>query len=65
MLQVITTEERGRSVITDSPFNNGQFVCEYAGELVDKKEAVKREKSYPKEKGSYMFFFEYNGKKLW
>ena len=59
------TEEMGRSVVTDFPFSKGQFICEYSGELVDNKEAIKREKGYTEENGSFMFFFEYNGKKMW
>lgn len=61
----IITNEKGRGVVTDIDLKRGQFVCEYAGELIQRKEAIQRDKSYPEEKGSYMFFFKHCGEKLW
>ena len=64
--KIVRTKEKGRGVVADRPFFNGQFICEYAGELLmDIKEARRREKEYPEEKGSFMFFFQYDGKKMW
>ena len=37
----------------------------YKGQLIGKEEAEKWEKDYPKSAGSFMFFFEHNGKSLW
>ena len=61
----MTGEERGRTVIANSTFKHGQFVCEYAGKLLERKTALKLEKEYPEEMGSYMFYFEHRGKKKW
>lgn len=41
----------------------GSFVCEYAGDLIDRREAERRDIIYEvKNKGSYMFYFNFNNK---
>lgn len=41
----------------------GSFICEYAGDLIDRREAEKRNLIYDKRsKGSYMFYFNFNNK---
>ena len=45
---------------------SGSFILEYAGELISKKEADKREMYYSKVNyGSYMFYFRYENRDLW
>ena len=63
--QVIATQEKGRGVITDKPFLEGDFLCEYCGDVIDLKEATKREDGRSEDKGCFMFYFEHDGKKLW
>lgn len=41
----------------------GSFICEYAGDLIDRREAERRDVIYElKQKGSYMFYFNWNNK---
>ncbi|KAF6029874.1 SETD8 [Bugula neritina] len=46
------------------PFKKGDFVVEYAGDLVELKEAKFREETYQKDIscGCYMYFFSHRGK---
>ena len=47
-------------------FEKGSFLLEYKGKLILKEEAERREKEYEKRrKGSYMFFFIFEGKAMW
>jgi len=44
---------------------NGEYLCEYSGELVTKEEAIKREAEYSRKgNGCYMFFFKGGQKEL-
>lgn len=45
----------------------GQFVCEYAGELIDYETAKEREKFYEgkTEFGCYMYYFSFKNKTFW
>ena len=54
-------------MITTQPFEKGGFICEYAGELIDAKEAHCREELYEKDAaaGSYLYYFDDQNKKLW
>lgn len=39
------------------------FICEYAGDLIDRREAERRDIIYDlRDKGSYMFYFNWNNK---
>jgi len=50
-------------VITSRPFQKGEFVVEYAGELItDAGEAERRELECG---GTFMLYFEYKSKSLW
>jgi len=64
-LEIRVLEEKGRGVFSSKKFNKGDFVCEYAGELIDVQEARMREAEYEEtpEVGSYMYFFEFKSKK--
>ena len=45
----------------------GDFVVEYAGELIEHSTAEERENEYGMDvsKGCYMYFFKKNGKRYW
>ena len=64
-LEIKVLEDKGRGIFTSRDFKNGHIVCEYAGELIDIKEARERESKYEEtpEVGSYMYFFQYNNQK--
>ncbi|CAH0758615.1 unnamed protein product [Diatraea saccharalis] len=60
-LQVAYFEEKGRGIIATRPFGRGQFVVEYAGELVGVAEARHRERLYAQDPnaGCYMYYFRH------
>lgn len=60
-LIVKNIENKGRAIFTTRLFHKGDFICEYAGELISYTEAKKREKLYSEDEtiGCYMFFFEH------
>ena len=55
----------GRGVASTRTFQQGEFVCEYAGDLISEEEAKEREFLYQKDSRSYMYFFTYKSPKLW
>lgn len=57
-------EVKGRfGVFVKRKITKGTFVCEYAGDLIDRREAERRDLIYElKQKGSYMFYFNWNNK---
>lgn len=57
-------ELKGRfGVFAKSNISKGSFICEYAGDLIDRKEAERRDIIYEKNrKGSYMFYFNWSNK---
>ena len=65
----MTIKERGRGVIAVRGFTKGEYVCEYAGELVTHAEGKKRDKVYGKDSAtahlSYLYYFEHQNKKWW
>ena len=60
-------EGKGRGIFTKRHFSRGEFVCEYAGELIDHDTAKEREKFYEgkMEFGCYMYYFTFKNKKFW
>ncbi|KAM3963944.1 SET domain containing 8 [Aphomia sociella] len=60
-LQVAYFDGKGRGVIATRPFGRGQFVVEYAGELVGVAEARVREYQYAQDPnaGCYMYYFRH------
>ena len=62
---MIKIEGKGRGVVTTAAFDKDEFICMYSGEFISIKEAVKREKQYSIEEGSYMYYFKYKDKQLW
>lgn len=67
MLQVHNFEGKGRGIVTTRHFCKGEFVVEYAGELIDMCEAKEREKSYAQDQntGCYMYYFKYRNSQYW
>lgn len=60
--------EKGRSVRTTKKFLKGQFVVEYAGDLINRDEAKLREEKYTADGNTsrcYMYYFEFNNHQLW
>lgn len=55
----------GKGLFASKEYSPGEFIVEYAGELINRKEGLKREKCYPLEKGSYIYFFLFDSKKYW
>lgn len=65
--QVDDVGDKGRGVIAAKPFHPGDFVVEYAGELIDKKTAEEREEAYLRDDsvGCYMYYFVFKQKHYW
>ena len=63
-LQMFDTGDRGRGIKTTKKFSKGDLVLEYAGEIVSEAEAVAREAEYKNDPGagSYMYYFQFQGK---
>lgn len=57
-------EVKGRfGVFARNRILKGTFVCEYSGDLIDRREAERRDQIYEvKNKGSYMFYFNWSNK---
>ena len=47
----------GCGVFTTKDFSKGDFLLEYVGERITRKEALKRETNYKASQGSFLFFF--------
>ncbi|XP_050292734.1 histone-lysine N-methyltransferase PR-Set7-like isoform X2 [Anthonomus grandis grandis] len=62
-LEVRIFKDKGRGVVAAKPFQKGDFVIEYSGELVDILEAKEREELYAQNEnaGCYMYYFKHNG----
>ncbi|GAU99555.1 hypothetical protein RvY_10541 [Ramazzottius varieornatus] len=58
-IEVVDFPEKGRGLIAKEPFQKGEFVVEYAGDLVDIPEARRREAEYAESSqiGCYMYYF--------
>uniref|UniRef100_A0A7R9EIV2 [histone H4]-lysine(20) N-methyltransferase n=1 Tax=Timema monikensis TaxID=170555 RepID=A0A7R9EIV2_9NEOP len=59
-LAVYYFERKGRGVVATQTFRKGEFVVEYAGELIDMNEAKLREMKYAQDEntGCYMYYFQ-------
>ena len=66
-LEVVEIEHKGRGIVTTRPFEKGEFVVEYAGDLIDQGTAEELEAKYNMDTsvGSYMYYFYHNGKQYW
>ncbi|RNA14328.1 N-lysine methyltransferase SETD8-like isoform X1 [Brachionus plicatilis] len=65
-LEIRHMNEKGRGIFACKYFKKGDFVCEYAGEMISYQVAKKREELYAQDLsiGCYMYFFEYKAK-IW
>lgn len=63
-LEVRTIENKGRGIFAMHAFARGDFVCEYAGEMITYARAKEREAKYALDPsiGCYMYFFEHKTK---
>ena len=58
---------KGRGVVASRAFAKGDYVVEYAGDLIDMQEAERREAEYSRDtsKGCYMYYFQHNAVQFW
>lgn len=65
-LTIVQTEFKGRGVLAEKTFEKGEFVVEYAGDLIDLSSAKDREQQYSCNTmiGCYMYYFEYQSKRF-
>ncbi|ESO95519.1 hypothetical protein LOTGIDRAFT_117025 [Lottia gigantea] len=63
-LEVVKMEDKGRGVVATKMFKKGDFVVEYAGDLIDLAESKDREMFYGMSTkfGCYMYYFNLKGK---
>jgi len=63
-IEVANIEFKGRGIVTSRPFTKGEFVVEYAGDLMDIGMAKELEAKYSMDtsKGCYMYYFKHKGK---
>ncbi|KTF71946.1 hypothetical protein cypCar_00043736, partial [Cyprinus carpio] len=54
-----------RGVFSCRPFEKGDFLFEYRGEVITKKEQENRERIYHNALKVFMFDFQFNGQQLW
>lgn len=66
-LSIHEFEGKGRGIVAARPFQRGEFVVEYIGELIDPIEAEKREAKYMKNEnfGCYMYYFKHKEQHWW
>ena len=65
-LEIKNVPPKGRGIFSTRSFHKGEFVVEYAGDLITSQEAEVREKKYSKNTdkyGSYMYYFVHKGTK--
>lgn len=60
-------DDKGRGIVAARPFQRGEYVVEYIGELIDQMEADKREARYMKNAnfGCYMYYFRHKEQQWW
>ena len=63
-LEIRDIPEKGRGIFATQDFSKGDFIVEYAGDLINLKEAKEREGEYSMDlsKGCYMYYFKANNK---
>ena len=66
-IEVAPIENKGRGIKAVKSFDKGDFVVEYAGDLVDIGTAKDLETKYSLDssKGCYMYYFKHKGKQYW
>lgn len=65
--QVRVFENKGRGIVTTRPFQRGEFVIEYIGDLISMSKANERESMYAADDntGCYMYYFKHNEQQYW
>ena len=63
--EVFNAGNKGRGVRTTRRFKKDEILMEYKGEILNYKEGKERHKNYTEEHGSYLYSFEFEGKKYW
>ncbi|KAF3848053.1 hypothetical protein F7725_021081 [Dissostichus mawsoni] len=58
-------DARCRGIFTSIPFQTGDFLIEYRGELISQQECETRLKRYPARLKGFMFEFHFDGKLWW
>jgi histone-lysine N-methyltransferase SETD8 len=63
-IEITDIENKGRGIKAIREFAKGEFVVEYAGDLIDVDDAKDRESKYSMDtsKGCYMYYFKHKGK---
>ena len=59
--------QKGRGVRTTRPFQKGEVVCRYDGDLIPHRQAIVREAKYANQQdsGCYMFYFKWRESLMW
>ena len=67
IFQIVNYDGKGRGIQAMKSFSKGDFIVEYAGDLVELSEAKSREEIYKKDTsyGCYMYFFNHKGRSYW
>jgi len=62
-IKISMIENKGRGIKSKRAFVKGEFIVEYAGELISDEESKSREAKYLQDtsKGSYMYWFKHKG----
>ena len=58
-MYLLTQIHTGHGTFAKEDFSQGQYLLEYKGELIDRKEGEKRERLYPQSVGSFLYFFRH------
>ncbi|XP_061191646.1 N-lysine methyltransferase KMT5A-like [Saccostrea echinata] len=53
----------GKGLYAEKEYREGEFIVEYSGDLLLRKDGLEREIFYPLEKGSYIYFFAWDSTK--
>ena len=66
-IEIRHIENKGRGIVAKRDFVKGEFIVEYAGELIDIGTAKELESKYSMDtsKGCYMYYFKHKGKQYW
>lgn len=67
--EILSIQGKGTGVKTLRPLSRCQFICEYAGDLITKTEALRRERLYAATSNTrimscYMYYFEHRGQEM-
>ena len=61
----MNAKEKGRGVVTTKVFEKDEYICEYGGHLIRSKHQVREAEHEHEQGGTFMFYFEHKGRKLW